>query len=77
MRLSEFKIKLAKQFWDMTLTDNEQPELRFNGYSSPQMKGAKFLSLKFKHRNILLAEIRNIRQKILFIKIDKQLFQCI
>ena len=31
------------------------------GLSTPQMKGAKFLSLKFKHQNILLAEKNKIK----------------
>ena len=31
-----------------------------NGHLSPQIKGAKFLSLKFKHRNIHLAEKKKI-----------------
>ena len=26
MRLSQFEIKLTEYFWNMTLTDNEQPE---------------------------------------------------
>ena len=44
MRLSQFKIKLAKHFWGIALSDNEQPCLSMNGHSSHQMKGAKFVT---------------------------------
>ena len=42
MRLLQFKIKLFEQFW---MHGNS-----ISTISSPQMKGAKFLSLKLKHK---------------------------
>ena len=40
MRLSQFKIKLAKHFWSLALPENEQPEHEWSFQSSD--KGAKF-----------------------------------
>ena len=34
MRLSQFKIKLAKHFWSIALSDNEQPEHEWSFQSS-------------------------------------------
>ena len=47
--------------------------LRINGYFIPQMKEAKFLSLNFKHRNILLAKNKAIYWTVKILKIDKNL----
>ena len=43
LRLSQFKIKLAKHFWSKALSDNEQPEHEWSIESSDE--GAKFLTL--------------------------------
>ena len=66
MILSQFKIELTEYFLNMTLTGNEQPKDEY-GHASPQMKETKFLSLKYKHRNILLTlKIKNIEKKLKF-----------
>ena len=37
MRLSQFKIKLAKHFWSIALSDNEQPEHEWSFQSSDEV----------------------------------------
>ena len=49
MQLLQFKIKLAKHFWNMTLTDNEQPEDEWSFQSSDEGGSVfKFLSINSK-----------------------------
>ena len=42
MRLSQFKIKLAKHFWSIALSENEQPEHEWSFQSSDE--GRRWLS---------------------------------
>ena len=42
MRLSQFKIKLAKHLWSIALSDNEQPEHEWSFQSSDE--GGKVLN---------------------------------
>ena len=44
MRLSQFEIKLAEYFWNMILTDYEQPEDEWSFHSSDE-GGPKFLKI--------------------------------
>ena len=37
MRLSQFKTKLAKHFWNMVSTDNEQPQDEWSFQSSDEV----------------------------------------
>ena len=42
MRLSQFKIKLAKHLWSIALPENDRPE--HECHSSHEMEGAKFFT---------------------------------